>query len=185
MPPSPASRRSSHRPDAALDIVFKATQRRLTTSSRLRATLQARARHRWRSLLLEVLTEVEDGMASALELRYARDVERRHGLPRGERNRRERAPGGGNWYRDVRYEDYATVVELDSLEAHPPDQRFRDLRRDNHAVVLGESVLRYGWRDVVGRSCIAADQVGTVIRSHGWQSKPRPCSPECQIHRSW
>jgi hypothetical protein len=139
------------------------------------------ARHRWRALLNEVLAEVEEGIASPLERRYARDVERRHGLPRGERNRPEDRLGGGRWYRDVRYPRWCTVVELDGQPAHPADQRFRDLRRDNAAMVQGERVLRYGWRDVAGRPSEAAGQVGTVLQARGWPGKPRRCGATCLL----
>ena len=167
--------------ERVLDLVLRVAQRRLTTAGRLRAALARRARHRWRSLLVEVLAEVDDGLASALEFRYARDVERRHGLPRGERNRGEVLPGGVHRYRDVRYLRYRIVVELDGREAHPQDERFRDLRRDNFAVANGDTVLRYGWRDVVGRSCLVAAQVGAVLHTRGWPGPLRKCSSACQI----
>jgi hypothetical protein len=167
--------------EKVLGIVLQTTQRRLTTASRLRSALAGRARHRWRALLDEVLAEADAGIASPLERRYARDVEKRHGLPCGERNRPEARPGGGRWYRDVRYPEWSTVVELDGQEAHPTDQRFRDLRRDNLAVVQGERVLHYGWRDVAGRPCEAAGQVSTVLRSRGWPGKANPCGPACPL----
>jgi hypothetical protein len=167
--------------ERALDAVFRVTQRRLSTASRLQAALTSRGRHRWRGLLNQVLTSVDDGVASALEHRYANDVERRHGLPPGERNQAETAPDGGSWYRDVRYRAWAAVVELDGLEAHPAELRFRDLRRDNQATVRGEIVLRYGWRDVAGRPCTVAGQVATVLRAQGWPGEPRPCGPRCPL----
>jgi len=167
--------------ERVLGVVFAATQRRLTTPSRIRSALAQRARHRWRALLNEVLAEAEEGIASPLECRYARDVEKRHGLPRGERNRPENRPGGGRWYRDVRYPKWCTVVELDGQPAHPADQRFRDLRRDNAAVVQGEGVLRYGWRDVAGRPCEAAGQVGAVLQARGWPGKPNRCGATCLL----
>ena len=114
----------------------------------MRAALARRARHRWRSVLLEVLNEASHGVASLLERRYLRDVERPHGLPSGRRNAQEVVAGGAHRYRDVRYLSWRTVVELDGREAHPADAAFRDLRRDNDAVAYGDTVLRYGWRDV-------------------------------------
>ncbi len=158
-----------------MDSIFRVTQRRLTTAVRLRNRLAERGRHRWRRLLEQVLAEVMDGVASALEHRYAKDVERRHGLPRGERNPRETAPGGGNWYRDVRYRAWRTVVEFDGRVAHPADQQFRDLRRDNQAAEQGDTVLRYGWHDVAGRPCTVARQVATVLRANGWPAHLRHC----------
>ena len=158
--------------------VLRVVQRRLTTADRLRDSLQRRSRHRWRSLIMEVLQEAEDGTASPLELRYARDVERAHGLPRGRRNQPERHHGARR-YRDVRYDDFATVVELDGREAHPVEEAFRDLRRDNEVVLSGGQVLRYGYRDVVGRTCEVATQVGAALRAHGWRGGLRPCGANC------
>ena len=110
--------------------MLTAVQRRLTTAARIRSAIDARARHRWRRLIIDILSEARDGLASALELRYRRDVERRHGLSDGVRNRREQGPLGGSMYRDVRYSQWNTIVELDGREAHPPEKRFRDLRRE-------------------------------------------------------
>ena len=163
-----------------LDLVFRTTQRRLTTVSRIAQELRKWPRHRWRSLLQDILAEVQDGAASALELRYARDVERAHGLPRGSRNLPEAGPGGHR-YRDVRYEQFATVVELDGREGHPQEQAFRDLRRDNEVTLAGDRALRYGWRDVAGRPCQVAAQVGAILRTQGWTGHPRPCAPRCAL----
>ena len=113
----------------------RATQRRLTTADRLRFSLQRRPRHRWRALLLDVLSDVEDGVTSPLERRYRRDVEHGHGLPAGARNQGEARPGGGRWYRDVRYRPWRVIVELDGRAAHPMDRAFRDMRRDNIAAL--------------------------------------------------
>ena len=51
------------------------------------------ARHRWRRLILDVLDETAEGVASPLELRYRRMVELPHRLPDGVRNLHE--PGSG------------------------------------------------------------------------------------------
>jgi hypothetical protein len=165
--------------DFAIDLVLKAIQRRQTTSSRIRSTLASMPRHRWRKLLLEVLDEAAQGVASPLELRYLRQVERPHGLPAARRNLQERNPSGGNWYRDVRYPAWCTVVELDGLEAHPTELAFRDFRRDNLAATSGDTVLRYGWRDVVGNPCGVAAQVASILRLRGWNGVLKPCGQRC------
>ena len=164
----------------AVDLVLRATQRRLTTADRLRLSLERRPRHRWRVLLLDVLSEVDDGVASPLERRYRRDVEHGHRLPAGARNQGEPRPAGGRWYRDVRYRPWHVIVELDGREAHPPDGAFRDMRRDNVAALAGESTLRYGWRDVAGDPCGVAVQVGAVLKLGRWTGRPRPCGAGCQ-----
>lgn len=56
---------------------------------------------------------------------------------------------------------------------------FRDLRRDNDVVAAGDAVLRYGWRDVAGRPCLVAAQIGAVLRGRGWPGLVQLCGPEC------
>jgi hypothetical protein len=163
----------------AIHLILQAIQRRLTTAGRLRAALGSRLRHRWRQLICEILAEAADGVASPLELRYRREVERVHGLPAGLRNQPEVAPAGGRSYRDVRYAGWRVLVELDGRKAHPEDQSFRDYRRDNYAAVAGETVLRYGWRDIVGRPCEVASQVGQVLALSGWRGSLVGCRPGC------
>ena len=121
-----------------------------------------------------------DGCHSLLELRYLRDVERRHGLPRGSRQR-ARARRGGRWYDDVRYDDHATLVELDGRAAHPEESRPLDRRRDNAATVDGLGVLRYGIADVTERPCETAAQIASALRGNGWTGNPTRCGPTCRI----
>ncbi len=168
---------------AAVDVVLRATQRRVTTADRLRGSMNRRPRQRWRSLLLDVLAEVQVGVTSNLELAYRRDVEQRHRLPAGTRNAAEDGRRGGHWYRDVRYRAWHVIVELDGREAHPVDEAFRDMRRDNDAAVAGDTSLRYGWRDVVGDPCGVAAQVVAVLRLGGWAGLPRACSATCTVER--
>ncbi|MFI7588752.1 hypothetical protein ACIB24_16910 [Spongisporangium articulatum] len=160
--------------DAVLRLVFAATHGRFTTVERLRSELASRPRHRWRRLLEEVMCDVEVGVASTLELRYARDVERPHGLPRGERNRTERS-GATSRYRDVRYKEWHVLVELDGRGAHPDDLRFRDWRRDNLSTLADDDTLRYGWHDVTTVPCEVAHQVVTLLRRNGWPGSFRTC----------
>lgn len=164
--------------EVVVDILMRSVQRRVTTADRLRAALDRRSRQSSRALIQDVLAEVEQGVQSPLERRYLRDVERAHGLPRGIRNDAE-ATACGTRYRDVRYRRWSTVVELDGRWAHPDDAAFRDLRRDNLLVVAGDAVLRYGWRDVAGRPCEVAVQVGDVLRARGWTGTMRPCGTAC------
>lgn len=164
--------------DSVLNLVFSATQRRMTTAQRLRSNLATRSRHRWRSLLGEVLADVEEGVASPLERRYLRDVERPHGLPRGKRNSTETDSSGRSQYKDVRYGRWRTLVELDGRGAHPVHEQFRDWRRDNTAVIADEETLRYGWHDVISFPCQIAGQVAVVLQRNGWTGNLARC-PRC------
>lgn len=77
-------------PASVVDLVSRAVQTRKTTSGRLIRRLDDRPRHSQRRLLQELLTDVDDGAESPLELRYLNEVERPHGLPRGVRQHRDR-----------------------------------------------------------------------------------------------
>ncbi|HEY5882689.1 MAG TPA: hypothetical protein VIU11_27510 [Nakamurella sp.] len=166
--------------ECVVDVLTRATQRRLTTAPRLEDTLAGRTRHPHRSLINDVLADVEQGVHSPLERRFLRDVEHAHGLPCGLRNRGE-ASATGTKHHDVRYRGWSTVVELDGRIAHPVEQAFRDLRRDKMAALSGDTVLRFGWRDVVGRPCEVAAQLTAALQGRGWPGTPRPCSDTCEL----
>lgn len=124
--------------------------------------------------MLGLLTEVEAGAESELELRYLHDVERPHGLPCGVRQRRSRS---GKEVRDVLYEDYGTIVELDG--AVHALRRLRDMHRDNGALMAGLVSLRYGWPDVTGSPCQVAWQIAALLVARGWGGLPTRCA-QCE-----
>lgn len=170
--------------ERAEDVVgwlTRAAQRRLTTATRLAAAAAERPKLRWRQLVAEVLEDVADGVLSAMERRWARDVEAAHGLPRGERNRPEGRPGRRR-YRDVRYRRQRVVVELDGREAHPAEDRRAEAARDRELVEAEQAlILHYGWADVAGAPCATAAQVIRVLRGRGWSGQVRPCRPGCCV----
>ena len=140
--------------------------------------------------MLEVLADVAEGAESPLERRYLRDVERAHGLPRGERQVRETVclvggEGLRTVVRDVRYADHAAVVELDGRLGHSAAlDRWSDLSRDLEAAVMGAVSLRAGWQQVLD-PCRLAVLVGRVLRARGWGGRPRPCrSEDCTVRRT-
>lgn len=132
-----------------------------------------------RELLLDLLAAVVDGAESPLELRYHRDVERRHGLPRSTRQGWERL--GDRWIRsDVRYGGQGVRAELDGRLAHPGGRTDSDTWRDNAvAIAHGELTLRYRWSHVAGDPCGTARQVAEALRSRGWTGTFRPCGTSC------
>lgn len=103
---------------SAADVVGMVTQAvssHLTTAERLLTGLQRRGRHPHRALLQAMLRDVAEGAESPLELRYLRDVERPHGLPRG---RRQKSRLGLPYCTDVGYDAHALLVELDGQDGH-------------------------------------------------------------------
>jgi hypothetical protein len=160
-------------PEQAIGWITAACGRRLTTAHRLLGAMRVRKRLRWRRLLVAVVDDAGTGCHSVLERRYLCDVERAHGLPRG-RRQAVRKSAGGNRYEDVRYDDYATVLELDGRAAHPEERRRCDQRRDNEAAAAGTRVLRYGWLDV-DRPCVTALQTARALKAGGWTGAPTRC----------
>ena len=158
-----------------VDLVTRAVAQRVTSVPGLRRALDDRSRHPARKLLLSLLADVDEGVESGLELRYLRDVERPHGLPRGTRNRYR---NGLRYRSDVGYDDFGLLVELDGRLGHDGVGRFRDFRRDNAFAVRELITLRYGWHDVVEWPCAVAGQVATVLQGRGWDGVPTRC-PRC------
>ena len=175
-------------PAQVIDLVLRATARRRTTPHRLRRAAMDRRRLRHRALLMDMLGETAEGVQSALEHLYRRDVERRHGLPGAERNLPEpqhdrQGRQVRHRYRDVRYRRWRVLVELDGLAAHPEWLRHLDRRRDNSGTLRWDRVLQYGWHEVVVDPCGTAYETAVVLWQQGWRGVPRPCSPSCPLAR--
>jgi len=166
--------------DDALGWIFLACGSRRTTPERIGAAMARRGRVRWRRELSAALGLGANGVHSLLEFRYVTRAERPHGLPAG-RRQYQVTRAGRHQYQDVIYEDYAVVVELDGRAAHPAEHRWRDVRRDNANVAIGQVTLRYGWADVTQRPCLVAAQVGAALTQRGWSGAPRRCGPSCRL----
>jgi hypothetical protein len=147
-------------------------QRRLTTPERLRRAVDRRIRSRHRKVILDLLSDVTQGAQSPIEVRYVREVERAHGLPRGTRQTQSR---DRRQLRDVEYKAYGVLVELDGRLGHTGMGRFRDMWRDNSAIVENQVTLRYGSVDLYRRPCEVALQVASVLIQRGWAGSPARC----------
>jgi hypothetical protein len=165
--------------DGAVGWVTQGLGRRLTTQEKLRAAMDLRSRMPWREELTMLLSPEGAGAHSILEWRYHADVERPHGLPNGSRQARFRS-GDHNEYRDKLYEAYCTAVELDGRAAHPAEERWTDIRRDNAAAAGGIITLRYGWHDVMTNPCRVAAEVAQALAMRGFTGA-RSCAPGCPV----
>jgi len=159
--------------------VARSLGRALTTQGRLMDALNQRPRVHFRAELAEILSPEWAGIHSALEYRYVKWVEIPHGLPRG-RHQARALSGGRRVRRDVLYDRFRLIVELDGRAAHPGDTRWQDIRRDNAALIDGLMTLRFGWDDLRFRPCVVADQVYRALRRYG-PVAPRPCSAICPV----
>jgi len=164
----------------AIDWIARAFGRRLTTQNQLRAAASLRAQLRWRPDIWAILSQELAGIHSGLEFRYFRDVERPHGLPRGKRQS-PAMHGRVRAYRDVLYDEYGLIVELDGMVAHPGDRRWQDIGHDNAAAATGVMTLRYGFRDLAASPCLVAAQVADVLQLRGWPGSPRRCCANCRV----
>lgn len=162
--------------DDAAAVIAEACQSGRVSAAQLSIALDERVGLRYRRDLRPVLQDVAAGSHSLLELRYLREVERRHGLPRGRRQR-----GVDHEFTDVAYEGFGLVVELDGRFHLRPDRRWKDLARDNRATLRFEATLRFGWHDLQSRPCEAAAQVLAVLRRQSPTLPATPCSPHCPV----
>ena len=168
--------------EEACGWITRGIGRRLTTQQRLLRALERRKRMRFRSEIAELLSDEWAGVHSALEYRYVKWVEVPHGFPRG-RRQAQGSRDGRRVYRDVLYDDYGLIVELDGRAAHPGDTRWIDIRRDYAAAASGLMTLRYGWDDLRSRPCLVADEIYRALRRAGPVSA-KPCSPGCPVTRT-
>ena len=168
--------------DGAFGWLCQACGSRLTTPEFLLAALAKRPKVRWRGILLSALDDISDGAHSVLEVRYVRDVERPHGLPRARRQARV-TRSSGRIYLDNLVKRYRTCIELDGKAAHPVAERWRDIARDNASAADGMITLRYGWSDVAERPCQTAAQIAAVLGKRGWTGQATPCGRSCRLGR--
>jgi hypothetical protein len=151
-----------------------AVQSRRTTAARLLTRLEARPRIAQRQLMDAVLRDIDAGTCSALEHGYLRLVERPHGLPRP---RRQQRPGYASILRDIDYEVFGLVIELDGRVFHDrADARDADLERDLDAHLRdGRETVRLGWGQVFGHACRTAAKLGVLLARRGWTGSPTRC----------
>jgi hypothetical protein len=156
--------------------------RRRTTAARIRVALLARPRVQGRLDIELALGYAKGGALSVLEFRYARGVERAHGLPVATRQARVRQ-ATGNRYLDNLYTEYRACVEIDGTAAHPEDEQWRDKSRDRwNAVHQGIDTVRIGVPDLIDqkRQCRTAADVAKWLSGRG-PRVGRPCGLDCPV----
>jgi hypothetical protein len=162
---------------SAVSTLADAVQARWTTASRLLDAATSRTRLARREFLTGVLRDVDEGACSVLEHGYLTRIERAHRLPSARRQVRDSSRGP--LYRDVVYEDFGQVVELDGRLGHASSRgRNADLQRDLEAAVDRLGTVRLGWGQVFDTACSTASHVGRLLQARGWQGSPVPC-PAC------
>lgn len=165
----------------AVETLTAVCRRRSTTPNRLLDALSRRERLRRGRALRAVLADAAAGVQSVLERSYVVNVERRHALPVGKRQVRE-LTDLGIVYRDVVYEAFGVVVELDGVRWHDDaSRRSADLERDLVVASDGRITIRLGWRQSEAHACRTAGRLAAVLQQRGWRGAPRPCGPSCSL----
>lgn len=167
-------------PHDVVALLTDACRSKSVAAQQILTALAQRKRQRHRQLIKDCLNDVIAGVESILEYRYLVRVERAHGLPVGRRQVKAWA-GGVPIRKDVDYDEYETVVELDGRAGHEGSGRHRDRRRDNAGTRKGKATLRYGHADLQD-PCGMAQEVADVLRSRGWTGTLRHCGPRCRLN---
>ncbi|MCL8025148.1 endonuclease domain-containing protein [Nocardioides bruguierae] len=170
--------------DLAVDLGHRLTlladllHTRRTTAQRVLAEVGAAPTLRHRAEIAALLTDIEAGTSSVLEREFLHRVQRAHGLPVGDRQRRA-VSRVGLTYRDVELTRWGVVVELDGRAFHDdPRARARDLQRDLASLEQGLVTVRLGWSQVVRDPCTTAEALAGVLRARGWTGRTARC-PRC------
>lgn len=162
----------------AIALLTGAVGSRRTTGKRLRAALSRRTRTRRPALVEAVLSDLEAGTCSVLEHGYLTRVERAHGLPEGRRQSR-RSGDRGNEYRDVDYDEFGLVVELEGRVGHASwEAQGRDADRDLDDHAAGQESVRLRWGQVFKTPCRTADRLARILSRRGWTGTLTRC-PDC------
>ena len=150
----------------------------VTSAEQTVLDLAGRARHRHRRILTVALGVVAEGAESLMEVSFVRRVEQPHGLPRASMQ----VPDG-TVRRDVEYDRWLVVVEVDGRLGHEGEHLAADRRRDRRAAGTGRVTLRAGWVDVEGDPCRLALDVYAALRARGLTDPIRACGPRCAARR--
>lgn len=159
--------------DATVAAVARALAQGRTLPARVIAALGTRQRTRHSAVIRELCGHAGQGIESALEWRFQRQVLLPHGLPVPEKQARSVVGRG-----DALYSHARLAVELDGVRDHT--EWPKDMARDNERLLAEATVtLRYGWQAVTLDACAVAAQLAEALGARGWPGQPRPC-PQCQ-----
>ncbi len=167
----------------AIARVAEVASRSYVTAATLQEALNRAHSLRRRKLIQGLVDDLATGTHSVLEHGYLTKVERAHGLPSG-RRQSPRIGASGNQFRDVEYEGYALVVELDGALGH---DSWRDQARDadrslDDLAELGAVTARLRFHQVFDTPCQTAARVGRILTSNGWSGTPQSCGQTCTVN---
>jgi hypothetical protein len=163
---------------ARFETLASVCRQRRTRPERLVDALRGRRRYRDRPVLLEMLADLQVGACSVLEREYLR-LERRHGLPVGDRQR-PAVVTRGRVYRDVDYVAQAMVVELVGRAFHDDAAAWEDDHERDLDTTVDDAALtiRLTYGQVLRHGCRTIAKVAALLRRRGWDGTFVTC-PTC------
>jgi hypothetical protein len=167
----------------AIARVAEVASRTYVTATTLQAALDRAHSLRRRRLIQGLVDDLATGTHSVLEHGYLTKVERAHGLPPG-RRQSPRTGASGNQFRDIEYDNYALVVELDGALGH---DSWRDQARDadrslDDLAELGTVTARLRFHQVFDTPCQTAARVGRILTRNGWNGTLQSCDQTCPLN---
>lgn len=170
---------------AAISVLAAVVGSRRTVATRLRTAIEQRARLRRRTMLTQLLRDLDRGTHSVLEHGYLDRVLRPHGLPAPTSQQSAVVVGAATEYRDVAHADLGLCVELDGRLHDSTEARDADADRDLDDLARGRVTPRIRYRQVFATPCRTAARLATLFATRGWEGTPRPCGdPACDV-REW
>lgn len=167
---------------AAISALASPVGARRTVAGRLQVEVDRRARLRRRTLLTELLTDLERGTHSVLEHGYLARVVRPHGLPEPTSQQAVVSSDAGTEYRDAAHDPFDLMVELDGQLHDGAEARDSDADRDLDDLARGKVTPRLRYRQVFATPCRTATRLADLFRLRGWTGEPHPCSePGCPV----
>jgi hypothetical protein len=163
----------------AFAALARSVHSRRTSPAAILRVLSSRKRVTGRKLIAGLLADARDGACSVLERAYLREVERAHDLPRGTRQHATAATGKIS-VKDVLYEEFGLIVELDGRAFHDrPGAWDSDAERDLAELATRDArTARVTYGLVFGDPCRTATWIGRILQRLGWRGEVRPC-PRC------
>lgn len=180
LPAYAALRAASRLTDQVVQIALlaDAVNRRSTKPRDLQKALAKLPRLTGRAQIAALVDDLAEGTCSVLEHAYLTKVERPHGLPKPDRQRR-RSKSGKSEFRDLEYPEFGLVIELDGRAFHEGvDAWDNDHERDLDDIVDQKDTIRLGYGQVIRRGCATAAKLNVVLRNHGWDGHAIQC-PSC------
>ncbi len=162
-----------HQPDRARRPFLEAVQRRMTTSERIVSRLPHYPTLTRRKQLLLLLSLLNEGCHSELEILGLHHVFMHPSLPPSQGQVKLALPHGGNAYLDRYFPEHRVAVELDGTQWHQGQRRDHDLDRDTRLAALGVTVLRFSFKQVVEQPDLVRQRLLDVLAATPASATPR------------